>query len=249
MVISGRRSRVHKGLLHGTARGPELDDLRAHRIKIDATRASEYSAFGSSNSEMTQPSSAIIVAIKISMEYARLCMSMRRATPAIRHERGHLVSHWSPAPTPITRRGRHSRWRPRAVPPLWRRSRLAWVIVWHPDLSICACFHSRRSRLDSPLFSLSPHTPPSLSQQQRPGHPPGTPERPGDRNHGQDGEYASGYEARADGQASRSASAVSSRSASPVLTTLSGSSSSEAASVAARGQCSTLRRLRLGPPR
>ncbi len=84
MVISGRRSRVHKGLLHGTARGPELDDLRAHRIKIDATRASEYSAFGSSNSEMTQPSSAIIVAIKISMEYARLCMSMRRATPAIR---------------------------------------------------------------------------------------------------------------------------------------------------------------------
>ncbi len=44
MVISGRRSRVHKGLLHGTARGPELDDLRAHRIKIDATRASEYSA-------------------------------------------------------------------------------------------------------------------------------------------------------------------------------------------------------------
>ena len=104
------------------------------------------------------------------------------------------------------------------------------------------------SRLDSPLFSLSPHTPPSLSQQQRPGHPPGTPERPGDRNHGQDGEFASGYEARADGQASRSASAVSSRSASPVLTTLSGPSSSEAASVAARGQCSTLRRLRLGPP-
>lgn len=105
MVISGRRSRVHKGLLHGTARGPELDDLRAHRIKIDATRASEYSAFGSSNSEMTQPSSAIIVAIKISMEYARLCMSMRRATPAIRHERAASVSSPPGSATAVMSRG------------------------------------------------------------------------------------------------------------------------------------------------
>src|SRR5437764_5418611 len=32
MVISGRRSRVHKGLLHGTARGPEAVCRAAGRI-------------------------------------------------------------------------------------------------------------------------------------------------------------------------------------------------------------------------
>ena len=149
-----------------------------------------------------------------------------------------------------TKRDQPKNAKPRTSPPLWRRSRLAWVIVWRSRFGRSARVSTVAGRGSIvPLFSLSPHTAPSLSQQQRPGHPPGTPERPGDRNHGQDGEFASGYGARADGQASRSASAVSSRSASPVLTTLSGSSSSEAASVAARGQCSTLRRLRLGPPR
>ena len=88
MVISGRRSHVHKGLLHGTARGPELDDLRAHRIKIDATRASEYSAFGSSNSEMTQPSSAIIVAIKLSSP-----PTLRRATRSGEHHTARSMRH------------------------------------------------------------------------------------------------------------------------------------------------------------
>jgi hypothetical protein len=38
---------------------------------------SAESAIRSSNSEMTQTSSAIIVAIKTSMEYAKMCMSMR----------------------------------------------------------------------------------------------------------------------------------------------------------------------------
>ena len=34
-------------------------------------------AFGSSDKEKTQKNSAIMVAIKLSMEYAKLCMSMR----------------------------------------------------------------------------------------------------------------------------------------------------------------------------
>jgi hypothetical protein len=43
--------------------------------------------FGSPLYRMTQTSPVIIVAIKRSMEYAQLCMSMRLANAAIRHER------------------------------------------------------------------------------------------------------------------------------------------------------------------
>jgi hypothetical protein len=46
-----------------------------------------YQPFGSPNNEMTQTNSAIIAAIKPSMEYATLRMSMRLATSAIRHDR------------------------------------------------------------------------------------------------------------------------------------------------------------------
>jgi hypothetical protein len=43
-----------------------------------------YSAFGSFYNEMTQTNSAIIVAIKSSIKYTKMCMSMHLATSAIR---------------------------------------------------------------------------------------------------------------------------------------------------------------------
>jgi hypothetical protein len=55
----------------------EPDNLRMLTVVIDARTRRAYSAFGSSYNEMTHTSSAIIVAIKPSMKYANLCMSMR----------------------------------------------------------------------------------------------------------------------------------------------------------------------------
>jgi hypothetical protein len=55
--------------------------------KIDMSTLRAESAFGSPFNGRTQTSSAIIVAVKPSMEYAKLCMDMRLATSAIRHDR------------------------------------------------------------------------------------------------------------------------------------------------------------------
>ena len=51
--------------------------MRADDGAFDRADRNSYSAFGSPYNEMTQTSSAIIVTVKYSMEYAELCMSMR----------------------------------------------------------------------------------------------------------------------------------------------------------------------------
>jgi hypothetical protein len=71
----------------GKERRPIMNDLRVSWRPGNAPTGSAYSAFGSSYNEMTQTSSAIIVSLKPSMEHAKLCMSMRLATPAIRQNR------------------------------------------------------------------------------------------------------------------------------------------------------------------
>jgi len=51
--------------------------MRSAAAQHRGTKGNKYSAFGSPYNGMTQMSSAIIAAVKPSMEYAKLCMGMR----------------------------------------------------------------------------------------------------------------------------------------------------------------------------
>jgi hypothetical protein len=65
---------------------PRMDDPRVASRSVDtAASSSKLGREAHLYSEMTQASSAIIVVIKPSMEYAKPCMTIRLATFAIRH--------------------------------------------------------------------------------------------------------------------------------------------------------------------
>jgi hypothetical protein len=65
----------------------DVGELQLLGHASDTTNCPSDSAFGSPYNEMTQTRPAIIETIKPSMTYAKPCINIRWATPAIRHVR------------------------------------------------------------------------------------------------------------------------------------------------------------------